>query len=168
MAWCSRKLASLPRLVWDPDLLLLVRVQILLLLLDVAVGCVGLLPVWRLVQRRFRRRVDSSHGSAAEIAGLRRVVVRAARSHVFRMNCLPRALALAWLLAEKGIAAELRLGARLDAGTMRAHAWIEHAGQPLDVAAERQNGFRPLAGRRFVLGTRRVSRAPGSLIGGNA
>ena len=42
----------------------------------------------------------------------------------FRLNCLPQSLAVAWMLRRRGVAAELRFGAKLDAGALEGHAWV--------------------------------------------
>jgi len=47
-------------------------------------------------------------------------------------TCLVRALALHVMLARRGLASVLRIGAaRAQDGDMEAHAWVEHAGQVL-------------------------------------
>lgn len=46
-------------------------------------------------------------------------------------TCLPRSLALQWLLARRGVAADLCLGARKSGGPLPAHAWVEVSGEPL-------------------------------------
>ena len=45
--------------------------------------------------------------------------------------CLPKALATRFLLARRGIQAELVLGARKSENGLDAHAWLELDGQPL-------------------------------------
>lgn len=57
-----------------------------------------------------------------------RAVRRAARWGVHAGNCLSQSLALAWLLRRRGLAAELRLGARRSGGDLQAHAWVVHDG----------------------------------------
>lgn len=64
-------------------------------------------------------------------ADLARLVSAASRHGVYRRECLPTALALQWLLARRGIDSRLHLGVRRREGLMEAHAWIEHAGEPL-------------------------------------
>jgi hypothetical protein len=48
-----------------------------------------------------------------------------------RSTCLHLAATLRLLLAELGIASDLRFGARFEHGTLAAHAWVECAGQVL-------------------------------------
>jgi hypothetical protein len=47
-------------------------------------------------------------------------------------NCLPRSLYLWWLLRRRGVRCELRIGVRLNDGAFEAHAWVEHAGVPVN------------------------------------
>ncbi|HYL45401.1 MAG TPA: lasso peptide biosynthesis B2 protein [Candidatus Limnocylindrales bacterium] len=63
-----------------------------------------------------------------------------------RTNCLEQSLVLWWLLERRGIAAELRIGARKDAGHLEAHAWVELDGQVLNEPAEEHLHFVPFDG----------------------
>lgn len=47
-------------------------------------------------------------------------------------NCLPRSLYLWWLLRRRGVRCELRIGVRMVDGALKAHAWVEHAGVPVN------------------------------------
>lgn len=49
------------------------------------------------------------------------------------ITCLPRSAALYWLLERVGHEAELRIGVRKDGEVLRAHAWVECAGEVLEV-----------------------------------
>src|SRR6204780_5801485 len=49
----------------------------------------------------------------------------AARNLFFSTNCLEQSLVLWWLLRIRGIAAELRIGARKELNRFEAHAWVE-------------------------------------------
>jgi hypothetical protein len=40
------------------------------------------------------------------------------------LSCLPQSLAVLWLLRRRGVAAELRFGAKLDQHALAAHAWV--------------------------------------------
>lgn len=55
----------------------------------------------------------------------------AARHLMFRPNCLEQSLVLWWLLRVRGISADLRVGARKEAGRFEAHAWVEFGGTVL-------------------------------------
>src|SRR6266436_48042 len=65
-------------------------------------------------------------------------MVNAAVRHVWRSStCLEKSLALWRLLKRRGIASELRIGARKADGKFEAHAWVERQGiavnEPEDV-----------------------------------
>lgn len=81
--------------------------------------------------------------SARKIARLQQA---AARHLFFRANCLEQSLALWWLLRRRGIAAELRVGARKDAGRFEAHAWVELDGAILNDTGEEHLHFVPFDG----------------------
>lgn len=67
---------------------------------------------------------------------VKRAVDLAARRHYRPMNCLPKALALRWMLARRGIPSELRIGVQSQMITIKAHAWIERDGKPLGEPAD--------------------------------
>ena len=79
---------------------------------------------------------------------LARLVDIAARRHLRPMTCLPRSLALRALLRRHGIEADLLIGVRREAGSLRAHAWIEDAGRPVGEPEDIQRLFLPLAAAR--------------------
>jgi hypothetical protein len=72
--------------------------------------------------------------------------VTAAGRRVPQTACLPWALALRGLLAQAGIASELRIGVATDGRALKAHAWVECGDQTL-------SWNEPVAGYS-VLGTR--------------
>ena len=72
----------------------------------------------------------------------------AARYHLLPMNCLRRALALRWLLAVRGIPADLRIGVDKGRHGLSAHAWVEREGTPLGEEADVGLQFAPLAPMR--------------------
>lgn len=71
-------------------------------------------------------------------------VQRAAALHLLPMTCLRRSLALQRLLANEGIASQLRFGARREAGEVKAHAWIEYQGQAIGEPMDLETRFIPL------------------------
>ena len=74
-------------------------------------------------------------------------VEKSAANHLFfRVNCLEQSLTLWWLLHRRGIAAELRIGARKDAGRFEAHAWVKSSGVVLNDAGESHLHFVPFDG----------------------
>jgi hypothetical protein len=78
-------------------------------------------------RRRPARRAQSSLVEARDLG------VAVARTLAFvpgDTRCLARSLVLGALLARRGIPATLVIGAHA-APSFRAHAWVEHAGQPV-------------------------------------
>jgi len=69
------------------------------------------------------RQVEASQPEAAQT--IARMAAAAARSFFFSTNCLEQSLVLWWLLRRRGIAAELRIGARKEFERFEAHAWVE-------------------------------------------
>jgi hypothetical protein len=82
-----------------------------------------------------------------------RLHAAAARHLFFHTNCLERALVLAFLLRRRGIAAELRFGARKEAAGLEAHAWVEYRGVPLDEDLGEHRHFLPFEGLKPLLET---------------
>lgn len=86
-------------------------------------------------------------GARPELTELARMIARteaaAARHLFFHSSCLERSLVLWWLLGRRGIAADLRIGARKDAGCFEAHAWVEYAGTVLNGSGEEHFHFVP-------------------------
>lgn len=78
--------------------------------------------------------------SEAQIARLEQA---AARRLPFTANCLEQSLVLLWLLRKRGIAAELRIGARKEANRFEAHAWVEFEGVILNDAGNQHPHFVP-------------------------
>ncbi len=95
------------------------------------------------------------------IQRLELAIARAARRGIFRPSCLVRSLALADLLARRGVAgAEIRVGVRHpgegvaspgESGPqLEAHAWVELDGVVLGDDYRRAHSFTPLGGVRVV------------------
>ena len=72
----------------------------------------------------------------ADYAELVQAMERAGRS-VPGAGCLPQSLALARILRRRGVAADVRIGAKT-AGGFHAHAWVEVGGIPLTRVAGHQ------------------------------
>jgi hypothetical protein len=77
----------------------------------------------------------------------------AARNMFFRTNCLERSLALQWMLRRRGIATDLRIGARKESELFEAHAWIELDGVVLNDPEEGHLHFAPFKGEIAALET---------------
>lgn len=75
---------------------------------------------------------EESDAGRAHRGGLRlgRAVIRSLRLLPTDSRCLMRSLVLTGLLARRGIGSSLIIGVR-SAPEFAAHAWVEHAGEPL-------------------------------------
>ena len=65
----------------------------------------------------------------------------AASYTLFSTTCLSRSLLLHWLLRLHGIVSELRIGVQMVNCQLRAHAWTECAGVPVNDAVDIANQF---------------------------
>jgi hypothetical protein len=74
----------------------------------------------------------------------------AATHHIVHVSCLPRSLTLSRLLARRGVATEVRVGVRTDAGKLSAHAWVEWHGRPLGDPGRMRDGFLPFPEPEYV------------------
>ena len=92
--------------------------------------------------------------SLAELQRLGYLVNAAANQALGPANCLTRSLYLWWLLRRRGVESELRIGVRLADGALEAHAWVEHAGVPIndrpDVSADFPPFAEPVSPSRFT------------------
>ena len=102
----------------------------------------------RLLDLRASARHASEAGTAAKESALAvaRLEASAARHLLLRTNCLEQSLVLWWLLRRRGIAAELRIGARKENGQFEAHAWVELEGVVLNDAQGQHLHFAPFDG----------------------
>ena len=101
--------------------------------------------------RRNASRVNHSIVEMASAIALRLDLVT--RNVFFRTNCLERSLALRWLLRRRGIATNLRIGARKESELFEAHAWIELDGVVLNDPDEAHLHFAPFKGEITALET---------------
>jgi Transglutaminase-like superfamily len=99
------------------------------------------------------RRVERANAGAVQprisaVAAQRIVQLEeaAARNLPFKTNCLEQSLVLWPLLRRRGFSAELKFGARKDAGKFEAHAWVELDGEALNNDSEENRGFVPFDG----------------------
>jgi Transglutaminase-like superfamily len=89
---------------------------------------------------------STEQGSVNSARMIARMEQSTANHLFFRANCLERSLTLCWLLHRRGIAAELCIGARKDAGRFEAHAWVESSGVVLNDTSTRHLHFVPFDG----------------------
>jgi hypothetical protein len=92
--------------------------------------------------------------SLAELQRIGTLVNAAANQALGPANCLTRSLYLWWLLRRRGVETDLRIGVRLADGALEAHAWVEHAGLPIndrpDVSADFPPFAEPVSPSRFT------------------
>jgi hypothetical protein len=62
---------------------------------------------------------------------------------LFRANCLHRSLTLWWLLRQRGMQPDLRIGVRRREGLFEAHAWVEWQGVVLNDSADVGQKYAP-------------------------
>jgi hypothetical protein len=77
---------------------------------------------------------DGAAAGKADLPAARtiaRIVHGAAGWSPFRAGCLARSLVLCRLLRVHGLAHDLHIGVATPGGDFAAHAWVEHAGEPL-------------------------------------
>jgi hypothetical protein len=84
-------------------------------------------------------RIETAH----EIARIQEAV---SRHLIFHASCLEQSLVLWWLLGRRGIPAELRIGARQNAGRFEAHAWVELGSVVLNDSGDPHLHFAPFEG----------------------
>jgi len=60
-------------------------------------------------------------------------------------NCLTRSLYLWWWLRRRGVDSQVRIGVRIAGSTLEAHAWVEHAGVPINDRNDVSTDFPPFA-----------------------
>lgn len=86
----------------------------------------------RVIRTLQKKQPENTHADWGVISRYRRMVHCASRNHLYPMTCLRQALALQMLLAQAGIAAQLRIGARSADRQIWAHAWVEVDGRPVE------------------------------------
>jgi hypothetical protein len=69
----------------------------------------------------------------------------ASRHHPVAAQCLHRSLVLHQWLARKGVQTELRIGVKKAGPELKAHAWVEFKGNPVNDAPADLVAFVPLA-----------------------
>ena len=102
--------------------------------------------------RRWREfvsgRIESSKDRFSGISANRilQLQAAAARNLFFKTNCLEQSLVLWSLLRRHGFAAELKIGARKEAGRFEAHAWVELDRIPVNDDTDSNRQFVPFDG----------------------
>jgi hypothetical protein len=106
-----------------------------------------ILALFERAPRRYRH-VLASESARASVARVSRAVRRAARV-VPGSTCLVQALATAWLLRRRGIAAHLHFGVCRADGSLGGHAWLE-AGGRIVIGGEERARYTRMAPRRVT------------------
>ena len=150
-----RQLLSLPA----ADGWLFLQAWIGLLIVDVGLRCGGRSGLERWAAAPAGGEIAPAALASALVRGRRlaELVGLAARFHLHPVRCMTRSLTLQFLLTRRGLDAELRIGVRKDADRLRAHAWLELAGEPLGEPADVDQLFPPLVSlsSRETLSTRK-------------
>lgn len=73
------------------------------------------------------------------------LVNAAARHSWFHTTCLTRSLLLEWMLRRRGIGAKLCIGVQLHDSGIKAHAWVECGGVPVNEKPGIASEFAPFA-----------------------
>lgn len=73
-----------------------------------------------------------------------RSIGTASRFHIIRARCLHRSLVLHQWLRQEGLPSEVRIGVRKVASELKAHAWVEMAGQVVNDRPAAVADFLPL------------------------
>lgn len=122
-------LAARLRALNSRDYRILLAASVLLPLFWLGLRALGLTRFHALIMRRRLRAARLQPDGVHQLA---RRVNTAARHSPFPATCLTRSLLLAWLLRDRGIATDLRIGVRLKDGVLDAHAWLECDGSPIN------------------------------------
>ena len=83
----------------------------------------------------------TSNENLASARSIARLAAIAGRRGAVSATCLRQSLLVYWILRRRGLNPELKLGVRKHEGVVDAHAWVELAGQSLDVAPVRHQAF---------------------------
>lgn len=123
------------------EIALLAKSCVLLPLVDLSLRIVGLGRTRRALASLIRPRPCAVADIDAIAETTSRIVRIAATRSLWRVTCLRQALVLWWLLAQRGVDTQIRLGVAKDPGqAVESHAWVERNGVVLiggDISQER-------------------------------
>jgi hypothetical protein len=122
------------------DRLLLVAFGMALPVLDFGLRLFGFGRVYRALRRATARATPSSLPEA-EIERYERLLRMACRQAPSSGRCLPRSLALWYVLRRKGMSTVLRIGTRPRASQLEGHAWLKHEGRVVNDSPEMVSAF---------------------------
>ena len=112
---------------------LLIRAFISLGVVDIALRLAGF--QWVMRRARSVSQSSSPHVDAQALSRARRYahwLSCASRNHIVRARCLHRSLVLHRWLRQENLPSILRIGVRKEGDDLKAHAWVELAGQPVN------------------------------------
>ena len=133
------------------DRWLLVRAFVWLSVIDLLLRSRGLQRFDSRVAREATQPATSPEAFVRARRYARRITA-AARRHPLRPACLQRSLVLHYWLTRDGLSSQLRIGVRREAGQLKAHAWVEVNGQPVNEHLRALADFTPLVGSRTLPG----------------
>ncbi len=126
------------------DWILFLQAWIWLLLFDIGLRTCRFLDLKSFAARLVPRPTRSPEQTERLLGALMIAINRARRNHLYPMTCLRGALALQKMLAERGVASDLRIGVRKEAGQLNAHAWLEYQGKMIGEAEKITEKFSTL------------------------
>lgn len=92
--------------------------------------------------------------SIGELSAFGALINAAANNGPGTSTCLSRSLLLCWLLRRRGVDTDLRIGVRIEGDQLKAHAWVEYQGVPINDAVDIGARFaafdQPLSPEDFV------------------
>ena len=126
-----------------PERRLLLKAFIILPLISLGLRLLGLQKLQTLLSRLDSGKKEATNEKAAlaQSQNIARVLGIASRHGFYQATCLPRSLALWWLLKSQGIECDIRIGVRKSDAGLDAHAWVEYLGRPLDDSQEVHENF---------------------------
>jgi hypothetical protein len=140
--------------------MVLAEAMVLLPVARLSLTACGFRRTHRFCRALFRISPHTDESGAEQRAAMTARMVRVAARHgVCQATCLPRSLVLWILLRRQGLDPSLRIGARKNAGTFEAHAWVELACLKIDVSSgEADSPFVPFALETALNGGEAVTR----------
>ncbi|MBN2117193.1 MAG: lasso peptide biosynthesis B2 protein [Anaerolineales bacterium] len=124
------KLNSASRLSAE-DWMLFLQAWVWLLIFDIGLRTRPFSELQAFAARLTSHPIPSPEQTEKQLRMLKVAVARAGSHHLYPMTCLRRSLALQKMLAQRGVAAELKIGVYKELDLLNAHAWVECQGKPI-------------------------------------
>ena len=132
------------------DRALVLKAMFLLPVVATSLKTLGLRRTQSWLVRNSRGLVPPTEQTRVNVRRIAQMVAVACRRQPLRSSCLPRTVVLWSLLRRRGIATDIRIGARSDSqGEFQAHAWLEWNGEVLNDAADVGRQYLPFKGSAF-------------------